>query len=264
MTDEVQPVTRVYPPGMIVYPRGDLVRYAVGEKCRLWLHKPSRIAVYPAEGTSVARTKNEVIAMALANGTFGEWMWQMGDDHMFAPEILTRLLDRMLDHDLDCVAPLCLKRKPPFLPVIYKGPGPKPGHFRRYMPWELPTSGLFGLNGEIYNCSTAGMLVHRRVIEKLESLWFANGQTTPDAQAEDLYFVGRVREAGFRVVIDLDLAGVDTLGQRHANRRGIGHTSPVTFWPCVLDDGTWGIEIDVDHGQSLKLPYPKFEVKEGP
>ena len=53
----------------------------------------------------------------LARRMQGEWLWMIGDDHAFHPDIVVRLLS----HDVDVVAPHCLQKSWPFPQVVYEG-----------------------------------------------------------------------------------------------------------------------------------------------
>ena len=95
----------------------------------------------------------------------GDWLWIMGDDHLFDPDILNRLLAR----ELDVVVPLVAKRMPPFEPVIFSRLVDAEGHvYKKYRYEQLPTSGLL----EVPVAGTAGMLVRRPVLNAVGDPWF--------------------------------------------------------------------------------------------
>ncbi len=156
----------------------------------------------------------------------GDWVWFMGDDHTFAPDMLQRLLDR----DVDVVVPLCLKRTPPFHPVVYAGQN----ELGEYYVGELPTSGIT----EIYAAGSAGMLVRRHVLEAIADPWFESH----GGMNEDLTFCAKVRDAGFRIWCDLDCT--------------LGHISNYTVWPVVREDG-WHAELEIERTLRLTLPGPR-------
>ena len=125
----------------------------------------------------------------------GDWLWIMGDDHTFAPDILVNLLA----HEVDVVVPLVLKKDAPFDPVVYEGE--EGSDEATGLPFHrvarLPQSGLH----EIYAAGSAGMLIRRHVLDALERPVF---ETSHGVQNEDLLFCRKVREAGFSIWCDVD------------------------------------------------------------
>lgn len=232
-----------FPPGVICFPSGDLQRYTDFFASALLTHVPHGTHVISIKGTLVARNKNQAVRTMLEQVPNAQWFWSMGDDHVWPPDLLPRLLARQVD----VVAPVAMKRKPPFGPVVYKAQHPD-GTFLRYQLHELPRAG--GLL-EVVNCSTAGMLVSRRVLEAVrtpEGHWFQTGQVSKDGGAEDLDFVTRVRAAGFQVWVDLDAGSTPA----HPHRRSIGHLTPMTVYLAQQADGQYAIELDLD-GASVAL-----------
>ena len=81
----------------------------------------------------------------LARRMQGEWLWMIGDDHAFHPDIVVRLLS----HDVDVVAPHCLQKSWPFPQVVYEGRSSTPrrwgriactSRFRRTSSWRCTRS----------------------------------------------------------------------------------------------------------------------------
>ena len=149
----------------------------------------------------------------------------MGDDHVFAPDILARLIS----HDVDVVVPHCLKRVPPFDPVAYGGQNEDGDYFTA----ELPESGLT----EVWAAGSGGMLIRRHVLEAIGDPGFETGI----GLSEDLNFCRKVRDAGFSIWCDVDAK----LGHLHYN----------TVWP-VLRDGVWQIELDIGNG--VRMPVKRI------
>lgn len=160
----------------------------------------------------------------LVNDMAGDWLWIMGDDHTFPPDILMRLLD----HDVDVVVPLCLKKMAPFDPVVYEGEevNPEDG-LTYYQVAHLPPDELV----EIHAAGTAGMLIRRHVLEALERPVFT---TSKGMQNEDLLFCQRVREAGFRIWCDTSLR--------------MGHIGTFGVYPVWQGD-RFGPMLDLGNGQ---------------
>jgi hypothetical protein len=152
----------------------------------------------------------------------GEWIWIIGDDHTFDPDILFRLLE----HEVDVVVPLCLKRSPPYDPVVYGGQNERGEYFGA----ELPAEGLV----EIYAAGSAGMLVRRHVLEAIDDPWFESY----GGLNEDLEFCRKVRDSGHRIWCDVDCC--------------LGHISTHAVWPAYRDGG-WHADLVVDPRLTLPL-----------
>lgn len=138
----------------------------------------------------------------------------LGDDHVFAPDYLTRLLE----HDLEMVAGLCLTRQPPFKPVVFTGFSGDKG-LRRRLILENQEPGLV----PVHSMGTAGMLVKREVFETLTDPWYEYGQIDSAQLTEDLYFCDKAREAGYQIHCDTSLP--------------LGHITTATVWPVKHPDG---------------------------
>lgn len=140
-----------------------------------------------AKGVNIPKACNSLVSQMLG-GPY-QWLWLIGDDHTFEPDVVVRLLE----HDVDVVVPHCLKRYPPWMPVVFS----ERDEEGFYVPADLPESGLT----EIHAAGSAGMLIRRTVLETLDEPWF---QPAPGASGlnEDLYFCEKVREAGFDIYCD--------------------------------------------------------------
>lgn len=231
-----------YPPGFVCFPMSDLSRYSDFLISTLFTQVPQGTKVWPVKGTLVARNKNNAVREMLERTPQAEWFFSMGDDHTWPNDLIPRLLDR----NVDVVAPVALKRKPPFGPVLYRAKNPD-GTYRRYQLSELPKGGLL----EVVNCSTAGMLIKRRVLEAVVTdtgHWFTVGRVSPDGMGEDLNFVDRCIAKGFKVYADLDITY-----KSHPHRRSIGHISPMTVYLAQREDGTYYVELDLDYGVGVGL-----------
>ena len=158
----------------------------------------------------------------------GDWLWIMGDDHAFEPDLLPRLLA----HDVDVVVPHCLRRNPPWAPVV---------NSHEEDGWqvsaELPEDDLT----EIWSAGSAGMLIRKHVFDAIEDPWFT---PAPDAIGlnEDINFCRKVREAGFKIWCDPGAL--------------LGHISHYTVWPQYRD-GKWELETVFD--QTARIPVKRLE-----
>lgn len=206
-----------HPPGTIIVVSDDLSRYTAFTMAFLAVQKPIGSVSQWVTSVNVARNLNEGIAHMR-----GEWVWLMGDDHVFAPDTLMRLLA----HNIPVVGPLCLHRKPPCEPIVYRSQSAD-GKFHYWPRTELPGTGMVRVAGT----SGAGLLVRKLVLDAVGAPWFRHGRLDEEDISEDLDFQQRVREAGFAIYTDLDT--------------WIGHIGPGAIWPLWTSDG-WQAAVDMD------------------
>jgi hypothetical protein len=153
-----------------------------------------------------------------------DWIMLMGDDHVFPPQLAIKLLALMYKHDLDIIVPLCFKRSFPPAPVLYDlGSDNLPYHIDLN---DHPNGGLI----EVYCAGTAGMIIRKRVIDKMrEEGDVPYFQLGGEHWGEDLDFCRRARSHGFVVSADLDMP--------------LGHIVNTTLWPTRQPQG-WGCEYE--------------------
>lgn len=163
-------------------------------------------------GLDIAFNLNNLCRKLLENKKM-QWLWILGDDHLFLPDVLTRLLAKCKD----IVVPLCAKRTHPFHPVIYTRKESK--YYQ--INWESlkNRTGLIEVDG----VGNAGMLIRRNVIEKLGDDWHRMGWQIPEHGGSDLYFCKRATEEGFQLYVDLD--------------NHIGHIAHMGVWPVTTVNG---------------------------
>lgn len=212
----MQGVPSKHPPGAVCLITGDLVRYAIAMQSVMGLMVPPGTHMPWNMGMLIARSLNGAFQSMMAVPAL-QWVWVMGDDHTFEPDVVLKLLD----NDVDVVAPLCLNRLPPMDPTIVN-------HTKERMKYleELPTRGLYKLQAD-ETCGDAGLLIRRRVLEAIPAPWYDH-RISGAVASEDQAFVQRIKDAGFDVHIDLGVT--------------IGHINPVVFEP-VLKNGAWEIRM---------------------
>ena len=147
--------------GTIGIVSSDLARYTDFMTSMAILQKPLDVRLIVTKTTDVVGNCN-----AICRRMVGDWVWIMGDDHVFDPTILLRLLE----HDVDIVVPLVFTRTPPYKPVVMEREVgvDELGHVEYEIFWP-PASGLH----EVYAAGSAGMLISRKVIQALGDPWFA-------------------------------------------------------------------------------------------
>ena len=249
----MQGVQTHHPPGAVAMCTGETFRYSISAQAYARLQVPADSLSCWFMGVLVAKNLNLAISSALANPKM-QWVWFMGDDHVYQPDIIFRLLDR----DKDVVAPLCLNRVPPHEPTIavWKDTGGEvplpykearagdPSWYRLKQFAELPTSGLYKLASN-ETCGDSGMLIRRSVLEKLSYPWYDRLRTGAFGafSADDQEFILKIKAAGFDIWMDLDIP--------------IGHIAPITVYP-VMKDGKWKVRLQAgSHTISDLEPPPQ-------
>ncbi len=171
-------------------------------------------------GLSVAANYNKAVRAMLESDA--QWLWLMGDDHVFPEDILANLLER----NVDIVTPLYLRRQSPFLPVLH---GDESREYCRYnFNYLKGRSGLIDVTTD-GTLPTGGMLIRRHVLEAVSDPWFETGQIDPEYGSWDIYFSEKARKAGFKLFVDTD--------------NPMGHIVPLALWPIRDEDGDWGYDI---------------------
>lgn len=221
-----------FPPGVVAVTSGDLTRYADFSFSLISLQMPPSTKVVWARGVSIVQNLNSILRNGFLPYPEYRWVFLLGDDHVFKPDLLLK----MLAHRLDLVAPLCVKRKPPLSPIVFSAET-APGLFKTLNWDELPSGGLL----EVPATSPAGMLVRRPVIEAVPEPWFEYGQADSALMGEDLWFQKKARQKGFKIYVDLDTF--------------IGHQTPVVIYPVNTENG-WGVEIDFDNQFTTRITIP--------
>lgn len=194
------------PPGLIGIASNTMGRYREFNMSLDTVNIPPQSAKTYETGCDIAFNFNNLCRKLLKNKEL-QWLWILGDDHVFKSDVLESLLNR----NVDIVAPLCLKRTSPFRPVIYTLSDEK--------YYQIKQDYLKGREGlvEVAACGNAGMLIRRHVIEKMGGDWHRVGWQFPEHGGSDLYFCKRATEEGFKIYVDLD--------------NPIGHIAHMATWP---------------------------------
>lgn len=200
---------------------GDSVRYSISAQSFHSLKVPPNSAVSWQVGMLIGRALNQAFQVCMDRADLA-WVWIMGDDHTYEPDVILRLLD----HNLDAVAPLCLNRLPPMDPVIVEHDHLTPnGKGRLKYLEDMPTAGLYKLRKE-ETCGDAGLLLKRRVLEATGPHW--HDRKSGSIDAEDQSYCRKIQEAGFDIHIDCDQV--------------LTHITPIANKP-VVRDGRWEIQL---------------------
>lgn len=204
-----------HPPGSVIIASSDLTRYAAFSRSLACLLQPPGTKLVWSTGSDICNGFNQAL-----DSREGEWVWILGDDHVFAPDLLIRLLDRQVD----VVSPVVTSRRPPFRGFVFRQDGPE---LVCVPTAEWPDSGCHAYDG----CSGAGMLIRSHVLDKLERPYYEAGKIRAGELNEDTYLMWKMRtQAGASIYVDFDVA--------------MGHQTPAVIWPVRTAQG-WAIEGDV-------------------
>lgn len=215
-----QPETDV--PGTVAILAGATGRYTYFWICALQagFQLPIGTGIRVFQGTDIAESRNQAAAELLEGDS--QWLWFIDDDHAFRPDIVKTLLAR----NVDLVTPLCLRRQSPFLPVATS----LDGDFLR-----LADLGHEDLVSVMF-AGTSGMLIRRRVLERIEEPWFE----LRNGMSEDVTFCKKAVEAGFEIHVDLAVP--------------LGHTTTATVWPKWDDArGEWMTGFTIADGAEIMM-----------
>lgn len=186
----------------------EAARYAEFWACMMRLEMPAGSVKDVAIGTDYVSNQNILAQRCLDEGF--DYLWLMGDDHSFAPDLLEKLLVSAQAFDLPILVPLCSARRAPFALVDY-GRNPDPGgpDYLSVSLKGLPPEGIIELDA----AGSAGMLIRRDVLEATSTSpeydhenegwdrvpgWFVNGP-----RSEDLVFCEKAVAAGFKIHADV-------------------------------------------------------------
>ncbi len=133
-----------------------------------------------------------------------EWVWILGDDHVWESDCLMQLLETLdANPGIDVLVPLVVKRNPPWHLVIFHEHGIHddtglPG-WRPFAWEEIPEAGVFDVDA----AGSAGMLIRREVLDAVGDPWFRS--TGGVYLNEDVTFCADVRARGYRVAATADV-----------------------------------------------------------
>lgn len=233
----MQEVDSPHPAGTVGIPIGSLARYTSLFYDLNQLHVPRGTKLRIAEGVNVAYNCNNLV-----KSMTGDWLWIMGDDHRFNPDILLKLLDRQVD----IVVPLVCRRGMPFQTVLYRIAALDRTAMMTFSWADLsryyPNGGLITLDA----AGTAGMLVRKLVFDAIGEQWFEWGHKV----SEDIGFCLKARAKGYAICADLD--------------QQLAHTTQCDLIPYRDKDGKWDVAVQVDDRMVslLNTPHASKDLRE--
>lgn len=228
-------------PGIVGIFSATMGRYREFDLTKDSLLAPQGSLIKWAVGLNASYTFNNVIREML-DGDF-QWLWMQGDDHVFKPDLLLKLLER----DVDMVIPLCIRKEYPFFHVIHR-----PGEPTEEVPWGdfrgmergilNGKTGLVNITG--LTAGNGGLLVKRWVLEGMKDPWLETGKTHPEFYGADIYFTYKAqKETGCRFYVDCENV--------------MGHILHMAVWPFFDKDGRLSADFRLAHDVYGKYMDPE-------
>lgn len=146
-----------------------------------------------------------------------DYVFIVEDDSMFAPDTVIRLLQ----HNKDVVAGLCLSRQYPFKPYIYELAGTDDINFRPLKPED---EGLI----KVAATGMGGILIKMSVFDKLKKPYFYTTFIEEVEWGQDILFAKSLVRAGIEVFCDTDVP------IWHATQCAIGAIKNGNGWETVI------------------------------
>lgn len=143
---------------------------------------------------------------SLAKVAEGEFLLQLDTDIEFEPDILVRMVDRMMRHNIDVLTGVYVTKHPPHHPVLYHHDGKK---FRNIGDWSSDIVQVDGAGGGV-------LCVRNRVFKRIENELGDGPFSIIPPYGEDLSFFERLRELDIKSFCDTRIQ-VGHLGLREYN-----------------------------------------------
>lgn len=207
-------------PGVVVVSADEAGRFTQFAVSMQGLQMPASSKTTWLVGNDIAGNRNRG-ADDLLSEPGREWLWFIDDDHGFSPGILNALLA----HEVDIVAPVVLRRNKPFATVACNLDG------ETLELAGLPDRGLL----EVEHTGSAGMLIRRHVLEAIAAPRFEHRTGV----SEDVTFCQKARAAGFQIHVDL--------GAR------MGHITTCAVWPVHDPELGWVTGLTIADGFQIAI-----------
>lgn len=216
-----------HPPGLVAVIAQETGRYTAFTASLASLELPPGSAIEVSTGSERASQRNGLVEFALDAGY--QWVWFIDDDHVFAPDVVTRLLNCQVD----VVQALCLLRRKPFPPAAFQSLNKEETHGD-----YLDLMAMAGALPRVLSAGSAGMLVKTSVFRQLEPPWFFQD----DERSEDMRFCEQLRAAQIAIYVDITTV--------------TGHLTTCAIYP-VYEDGQWKVGFQVGGGYQVKVPIER-------
>ncbi|MCC6419935.1 MAG: glycosyltransferase [Gemmataceae bacterium] len=131
----------------------------------------------------------------LAQRLRGDWLLMLDTDHEFEPDLVARMLHRMLRHELDVLSGFYQYKTHPHQPVVY----------RWGEPGKVRPIGLWGPECKLFRADAVGggcLLVRRRVFDRIRKELNEQPFDIRHPYGEDISFCTRLRDLGIPLWVD--------------------------------------------------------------
>lgn len=152
------------------------------------LDKPCETEIVFTSGSLVYDARNQLTQTAIQSEADAV-LW-VDSDMTFTPDLAQKLLED-IKSGCDMVAALCFRRKPPFIPVIWKNVA------EREIMVEYPSDELF----EVDACGFGCVMVKTEVLKATTAV-YRKPFCPFDGHGEDVAFCIRAKELGFKLFCD--------------------------------------------------------------
>jgi hypothetical protein len=222
---------------MICIPTSEFARRADFYDYFNALEKPEGTMVTFSHGQSPARNRNIMIRIALENDA--THCLFLDDDMAFKPDLLVKLLK----HDLDIVGGLYLMRNYPHLPIMFDE-SYEDGRCR-FKFLHPNDKGVKEVVNTGLGCCLIKTDVFRKMLGKEDPAkftWITLGEAEKDHWCDDISFFNRVRKAGIKLHVDLEIP--------------CGHIMSAIIWPNRDNDngGKWFTAYNTGAAEMFQVP----------
>lgn len=196
------------------------------------LEKPNGTVMSFSHGQSPAKNRNLIIEQALENNC--THILFLDDDVIFDTDFLKKLMS----HNKDIVGGFYLMRNFPHNGIAFDVADEK--GLCGYYNIEDNQIGLIESVATGLGC----ILFKTEVFRKLEPPWIRLGELEPDQWCDDLGFFKRVREAGFKIHVDLDC--------------WVGHIASCVITPGRINN-KWVINYNTNGTAQVSIPMVRAD-----
>jgi hypothetical protein len=166
-------------------------------------------------GLPFDHARNKGVEKVLEDGY--NWLFFLDDDVVVPHDTI----DRLIAHGRDIVSGIYYRRADPIVPVMMVEADPKPVWATQFTPGNVVAVDLVG---------SGCLLIHRRVLERVEKPWFEWLLDRDDIEesqkcSEDFAFSRKAKKAGFEILVDTSIK-CQHIGFSVADERGLSPLVP--------------------------------------
>lgn len=129
---------------------------------------------------------------SLVKQTKGLFLLQLDTDIEFEPDLVVRMLDRMVRYNLDVLTGVYVSGSHPHYPILYHWDGSK---YRNIGKWDKDIIEIGGAGGGV-------LMVRKKIFDHIESELGESPFDIRHPRGEDLSFFDRLREIGVKTYCD--------------------------------------------------------------